>query len=180
MCNTKLYSVWKHILQRTGHLKGADEQTLKNYFSRGIGVCEEWLDFNNFAHWSSENGYREGLEIDRIDNDKDYEPSNCRWVSRRENTNNRRNTTRLPDGTPFADFVRSLGIETYEKKRVTKAYRKYQMFFSYTKGKIHPELLVKAQQYLTLLRKLKASLDLLKDVREFRECNALRTYGRKI
>lgn len=67
----------------------------KNYGARGISVCKEWYEFEPFCHWALENGYTIGLDLDRIDNDGGYEPTNCRWVSRKENVNNRRKTTFL-------------------------------------------------------------------------------------
>ncbi len=60
----------------------------KNYGGRGIKVCKPWHNFNNFAKWAIANGFKEGLQIDRIDNDGDYEPSNCRFVTRAENMHN--------------------------------------------------------------------------------------------
>jgi len=58
----------------------------KNYGARGITICDEWLnDPISFETWALENGFKEGLEIDRIDNDKGYSPDNCRWVSRKFN-----------------------------------------------------------------------------------------------
>lgn len=57
------------------------------YRDKGITICDEWLnDFNAFEKWALENGYQKGLTIDRIDRDGNYEPSNCRWVTPRENS----------------------------------------------------------------------------------------------
>ena len=57
------------------------------YGGRGIKVCDEWLnDSKSFVKWCLENGYKEGLTIDRIDNDGMYEPSNCQFLTRSENT----------------------------------------------------------------------------------------------
>lgn len=61
------------------------------YGGRGITICDEWLNsFQAFRAWSMDNGYQEGLSIDRIDNDGNYEPKNCRWVSMKEQAANKR------------------------------------------------------------------------------------------
>ena len=70
------------------------EEHYYRYGGRGITVCNEWLGengFMNFVKWAKENGYKEGLSLDRIDNDGNYEPSNCRWVSYKVQNNNKRN-----------------------------------------------------------------------------------------
>lgn len=164
MHGTRLYHVWAGMLKRTGIYKGASEQERRVYIDRGITVCEEWLVFENFCKWALGNGYRDGLEIDRIDNDKGYYPENCRWVTLKENCNNRRNTLRLPNGMPLALFCSEIGIQTCENGKSSKQYARIYKMYS-TSHKIHPELIAKANEYLTLLRRLKASLDLLADIR---------------
>ena len=68
----------------------------KTYGARGITVCDEWNEhFEPFYEWSMENGWEEGLQIDRINNDGNYEPSNCRYVSSKVNCNNRSTTRKI-------------------------------------------------------------------------------------
>ena len=89
---TRLYRIWNNMRSRCNAPKIA---SYKNYGARGISVCEEWSGKDgvvNFCEWSMNNGYEEGLQIDRIDNDGNYEPSNCRWVTCQENLMNKSNT----------------------------------------------------------------------------------------
>lgn len=65
------------------------QSEFKNYGNRGIVVCERWKNINNFIE-DMYPTYIKGLVIDRINNDGNYEPSNCRWVTQKENSNNRR------------------------------------------------------------------------------------------
>lgn len=175
MAGTRIYRIWENMLERGGARKGASKKTKRAYIDRGITVCDEWLTFENFRDWALSNGYRDDLQIDRIDNDKGYCPENCRWVSRKENANNKRRTARLEDGTPLAMFCTRVGIPTTcENGRQSKQYSR--ILAMYRRGKIHPELLAIANEYLNTLRRLRASLDLLADIRKFREnCNASQT-----
>jgi len=68
-----------------------NNRSYKTYGGRGIKVCDEWRDnFMAFHDWAIANGYEEGLTIDRIDNDGDYEPNNCRWITLQENVSKMR------------------------------------------------------------------------------------------
>lgn len=87
--NTRLFRIWCKLRDRCNNIKN---DRYKDYGGRGIKVCDEWLkDFNSFYSWSIANGYKEGLSIDRINVDGNYEPNNCRWVTAKEQANNRRN-----------------------------------------------------------------------------------------
>lgn len=92
-----------------------------NYGGRGISVSPEWDTFGAFAEWAFANGYKEDLDLDRIDNDSGYGPSNCRWVSRRVNSNNKRDNRMVTvEGVTrtLADTARHYGIEgsTFRKR----------------------------------------------------------------
>lgn len=69
----------------------------KDYGGRGIAVCKEWSMDNAqaFISWAMEHGWKKGLQIDRIDNDKGYSPDNCRIVSRSENCRNKKNNSHV-------------------------------------------------------------------------------------
>lgn len=84
MSKTKLYSVYSNMKDRCYR---ETHHEYKNYGGKGIIVCDEWINsFENFMNWSYANGYEEGLTIDRIDENGNYEPSNCQWITRSENT----------------------------------------------------------------------------------------------
>lgn len=95
----RLYSVWHGMRQRCYNTK---TRGYKNYGGRGIKICDEWLGehgFENFYEWAMANGYDENAKrgdctIDRINNDGNYEPSNCRWVDLEvQRTNQRKRGT---------------------------------------------------------------------------------------
>lgn len=92
MSSTKLHRVLRSIRMRC---LNPNDIGYKHYGGRGISICEEWKnDAEAFFSWALANGYREGLTIDRIDNEGDYCPDNCRFVDRFIQMNNRRNNRR--------------------------------------------------------------------------------------
>jgi hypothetical protein len=87
--HNKLCNVWASIKNRCYNQKAP---RYRDYGGRGITVCDEWrASFQLFYEWAMNNGYREGLSIDRENNDKGYDPSNCRWATAKAQANNRRN-----------------------------------------------------------------------------------------
>lgn len=83
--NTRLHNIWKLIRQRCSNPKN-DHYHL--YGGRGISRCAEWDRFEAFRDWALAHGYADDLSIDRIDNDGDYEPGNCRWTDRQTQADN--------------------------------------------------------------------------------------------
>ena len=135
------YHTYKDMMQRCGHWEGGKESDLRKYRDRGITVCELWRNSPRaFGDWLLSHGWRKGLQIDRIDNSQGYSPDNCRVVTPKENSNNRRNTSRLDDGTSLAMFCSSIGINTCEGGKVTKKYSRIQAMWM-SAHKPHPELM---------------------------------------
>ena len=95
----------------------------KNYGGRGIKVCDEWLvGTDNFIKWARENGFKLGLEIDRIDNNGNYSPSNCRFVTRKENCRNtRKNVTDFINKTRICRVCKQKKIISLFNKDKTEA-----------------------------------------------------------
>ena len=87
--HNRIYSIWQLMKDRCYNI---NNKNYKNYGRRGIKVCEEWKnDFMSFYNWAMKNGYRDDLTIDRIDVNGNYESSNCRWVTIKQQQNNKRN-----------------------------------------------------------------------------------------
>ena len=121
-----LEKVWEAMMMRCGHHKGATEKQLANYAGRGITVCEEWRHLKPFENWCLAIGWKKGLQLDRIDNNKGYCPENCRFVTHSRNQRNKSTTIKVR-GVPIADFYDAyankeiLGYQTF-KSRITKLH----------------------------------------------------------
>lgn len=108
---TRLHRIWTNMKTRCNNQNAINFQ---DYGGRGIRVCDEWnFDFVAFRDWAIQNGYSESLTIDRIDNDGNYCPKNCRWItSFKQQSNKRSNRSIYIDG---------------EKKTVTEWGRVYNI-----------------------------------------------------
>lgn len=110
----RLFNIWYLIKYRC---EDESSPAYKNYGGRGIAVCKDWSDeetgYFEFKKWALENGYNPQLTIDRIDNDGDYEPSNCRWADNITQGNNKRTNVFIEyDGVrkSISQWADSLGI----------------------------------------------------------------------
>lgn len=86
---SSLYTAWQGMKKRCNC---PSMKSYKDYGGRGISVCQEWLDYTVFKAWALANGYAPGLEIDRRENDGNYEPRNCRFVTHKINAGNKRDS----------------------------------------------------------------------------------------
>lgn len=119
-----------------------NDKNYDKYGKRGISVCDEWADkengAKNFYNWAIENGYKPGLTIDRIDNDGNYEPSNCRWADNTTQCHNQRIRKDNASGYKGVSYDKArkkwkaflyhknelVGIEYFETKEQAIEYRK--------------------------------------------------------
>jgi hypothetical protein len=88
---TGLYNSWQNMKSRC---LNPNNPKYNRYGGRGINICDDWLTIEGFVEWSINNGWKKGLTLDRIDNDKGYTPSNCQWITACANSR-KKSTTKL-------------------------------------------------------------------------------------
>lgn len=109
MSSCRAYKIWQGMKRRCTNKNDAHYYL---YGGRGIKVCDEWLNNSEaFMDWAYSHGYADGLEIDRIDPDGNYEPNNCRWVTKTEN----RKRKRKPYSVPQSDIKQAHKVWEYCK-----------------------------------------------------------------
>lgn len=110
----RLYRIWASMRTRCNN---PNRHNYCRYGGRGIFVCAEWdSDAGKFAEWALANGYAEGLQLDRIDNNGPYSPENCRWVTPKENSRNTRRNKHLTLcglTKTVAEWCETLGISEF-------------------------------------------------------------------
>lgn len=129
---TRLYRIWKQMRIRCFCVTNP---TYRFYGARGITICDEWSDFAVFREWALSHGYTDEMTIDRIDNDGDYRPENCRWVCRSENCKHTRLTKFYThDGITLShnDWARRIGISP---ATLTKRIQRHGLELSLSAGK---------------------------------------------
>ena len=95
-----LHKIWKGMRQRCLNPKCP---AYKNYGGKGVLICAEWHDYANFRKWALARGYRPGLTIDRKNNDGNYEPANCQWLTKSANSAKQAIDKRKKRGRPCSD-----------------------------------------------------------------------------
>jgi len=115
--SSKLSGVWGGMKQRCYYPKHME---YKNYGARGIRVCDEWKgSCAAFIKWAKQNGYKEGLSLDRINNDGNYSPENCRWATKAEQCKNQRTNIKVTINNKtliLKDWCREFNLN-YDKVR---------------------------------------------------------------
>ena len=123
MTNTRLYTIWESMRARCNN---PNNQRYNRYGGRGIKICKEWETFEGFRDWALASLYQDGLSIERIDFNGDYEPKNCKWIPKNEqakNTSANRRVTINGQTRNLSDWARLSGIELHTiRHRIEKGY----------------------------------------------------------
>lgn len=118
-----LYNVWQSMKRRCYN---NNDLHYHRYGGRGIIVCEEWKNsFEAFYKWAIANGYSEGLTIDRIDNNGNYEPSNCKWSTNKEQSNNRSTNIKITIGNATKTLTEWCEIFEVDYMTIRQRYNRY-------------------------------------------------------
>jgi hypothetical protein len=113
MSHARIYRIWNRMRERCYRTK---DKSYQDYGKRGITVCEEWKrDFKAFYEWAMANGYTDDLTIDRINVNGNYDPSNCRWITKKEQSCNTRKSHFITYGgktQTISQWAEQIGIKS--------------------------------------------------------------------
>lgn len=126
LSKTRLYGVWGALVQRCRNPRNADYHL---YGGRGITLCDEWLDFENFHRWALDQGYNENAEygsmtIDRIDVNRGYCPENCRFANAIEQANNKRTNRKFLFDNEYLTIAQIAGCLNVPYHRLYRAMKR--------------------------------------------------------
>ena len=128
----RLRNIWCGIKRRCTNPK---DSRYPRYGGRGIAICDDWLySFDSFQQWAINNGYSDNLTIDRIDNNGDYIPDNCRWITHSEQQRNRNNNIRVEhngESKTISEWSRILGLSDKCLYKRYKSAIKHKGFCEY-------------------------------------------------
>ena len=126
---TRLHGIWCEIKRRC-YCK--TDNAYKNYGGRGITMCDEWKnDYVKFRQWALNNGYTDELTIDRINNDKGYEPNNCRWSTKKEQANNRRSNIKIKYKNQILTLKQLAEKVNIKYNKIAWSYKTKQLYKKY-------------------------------------------------
>jgi hypothetical protein len=131
LTKTRVHSIWVHMI---GRCNNPSNDCYYRYGGRGISVCDEWADFFIFNDWAYKNGYSDDLSIDRINNDGNYEPGNCRWATTKQQGRNKCDTIMLTyngETKPLRDFVDEFDLSWEAVRgRIRRGWTDWDMILS--------------------------------------------------
>ena len=124
MSRSRLYHIWNSMKTRCINPKAI---SYKYYGEKGVKVCEEWRsDFIAFHDWAMSHGYQDDLTIDRIDNDGDYCPDNCRWSTVKEQSNNRSTNVNIKIGNATKTLTEWCEIFQLDPIKIHSRYKLHE------------------------------------------------------
>lgn len=172
LSKTRIHYIWRAMKDRCYNPSNSHYYL---YGNRGIAICDEWLnDFVSFYNWSMENGYSDNLTIDRIDNDKNYSPENCRWTTEIIQSNNKRNNklfTYKGETKSLAEWCRILGVKYGDvqnrlnhgysfEESVSPNFKKKDIFKNEENKRIHKICKERNVSYSLVIQRIRSGWDL--------------------
>ena len=119
LSKTRIYHIWQDLKKRCVN---KNCKCFERYGGRGITICQEWLDdFMNFYNWAINNGYQKDLTIDRKDVNGNYCPENCRWVTQKQQANNKRNNRYITYNNKTYEYTHGYGQIAVSATEITEA-----------------------------------------------------------